>query len=289
MYATILANAVNIALNYLFMIGSINIGLSPIENIALASVFSFFVGLLYVAYSAHFLHGIKFSHNLDRVSFKNFMSKSFKISGPGTIEPLSYELNRFFITIIVVSLGPLALTTRIYTLNLILLAVIFSQAIGVGNRIICSYHIGANKFIDIEKQIINSCLISVSVSSAILAITWLFSTTAFGVFTKNTDILVLGSNLLLIDLLRHPAGAINMVIVNTLVISGDSKYPIALSVISMWIICLPLVYLLAIHLGLGLIGVWLALLADEYIRCAINVIRWQSRKWKTYASLLIAA
>jgi putative MATE family efflux protein len=289
MYATVSSNIINIALNYFFLIGVFDLGLKPIENVALSSTISYLFGLFFVAYATHAIKIIKFNCHFESKSFYYFMRRSFKIGGPATVEPLSYELNRFFITILIVSMGTIALTTRIYTLNLILLAVVFSQAVGVGNRIIASHYIGAKKIVELEKQVANSCIFSVVISSAILIFTWCFSTAAFSIFTHDENIVSLGVKLLLIDLLRHPAGAINMVIVNTLVVSGDAKYPVSLSVASMWLICLPLVYFFAVYLDFGLIGVWLALLVDEYLRCAMNIIRWRTGQWQHHARELTLA
>ncbi len=287
MLSTLLANGLNILLNMLFLFGNVGLGLTGVEYVALASAISYLVGLAFVMYFVHVKKQVNFDFSGSWRDMKTYLKQCLKIGLPATMEPMSYELNRFFITVTVISLGALAISTRIYTLNLILIPVIFSQAIGVGNRIIVSHLLGARSYQQIEQQIRQSIFISVTGSAAMLLLIWLGSDYAFRIFTDNPDILALGATLLAIDLLRHPAGAINMVVVNSLVVSGDARYPVSLSIISMWCVCLPLVYLFAIPLHYGLIGVWVALLIDEYLRCAICLRRWRHGQWRNASPVLV--
>ncbi|WP_216713009.1 MATE family efflux transporter, partial [Photobacterium sanctipauli] len=264
--------------------------LSGVENVAVASTLSFLVGLLVAMYFVHGYKKIGFQSGGEacvkqQYSFTAFMRQTLKIGVPATMEPMSYELNRFFITIVVIGLGTLAVSTRIYSLNLILVPVIFSQAIGVGNRILVSYLLGKGDAAAIEAQIKESIKASVLGSSAMLLLIWFFSDYAFGIFTDAEDILALGAVLIGIDMLRHPAGATNMVVVNSLVVAGDVRYPVVISIASMWLICLPLVYVFGVVLEYGLYGVWIALLLDEYFRCIMILGRWSARRWQRMSML----
>jgi Na+-driven multidrug efflux pump len=49
----------------------------------------------------------------------------------------------------------------------------------------------------------------------------------------------------------------------------------------MWIIRLPLAYLMAIMLGLGAFGVWLAMVASMVVQGLLMAYRFQRGKWKT--------
>ncbi len=41
-------------------------------------------------------------------------------------------------------------------------------------------------------------------------------------------------------------------------------------------------YVLGVTLGMGLVGVWIAMAADELIRGVIFFIRWRSGAWRKY-------
>lgn len=48
----------------------------------------------------------------------------------------------------------------------------------------------------------------------------------------------------------------------------------------MWGISVPLAYLLGVHLGYGLYGIWTALIIDEWVRAILMHIRWRSKVWQ---------
>jgi Na+-driven multidrug efflux pump len=49
----------------------------------------------------------------------------------------------------------------------------------------------------------------------------------------------------------------------------------------MWGIAVPLSYFLGIYYGLGLAGVWIAFITDEWLRGIIMYYRWKSRAWES--------
>jgi Na+-driven multidrug efflux pump len=48
----------------------------------------------------------------------------------------------------------------------------------------------------------------------------------------------------------------------------------------MWLMSVPLAYLLGIHYEFGLIGIWIAFVADEWVRGLFMLWRWRSRVWQ---------
>ncbi|MBW7456959.1 MATE family efflux transporter, partial [Paenibacillus sepulcri] len=47
-----------------------------------------------------------------------------------------------------------------------------------------------------------------------------------------------------------------------------------------WLFSMPVIYLLGIHMGYGLIGIWSAFIIDEWMRGIILYLRWRSRAWQ---------
>ncbi len=71
----------------------------------------------------------------------------------------------------------------------------------------------------------------------------------------------------------------HMAHIYTLRAAGDAKFPVYMAMISMWGIGLPLAYLFGIHFGLGLMGIWISFIADEWVRGILMYRRWRSRIW----------
>ncbi len=63
--------------------------------------------------------------------------------------------------------------------------------------------------------------------------------------------------------------------------AGDTRWPMAVTGGSIWLVRLPLAYLFGVVFGWGLLGIWGALVIDLALRGLLNFLRFRSGKWKT--------
>ena len=68
---------------------------------------------------------------------------------------------------------------------------------------------------------------------------------------------------------------------NALRASGDAKFTMIVSMISMWTCRIVLSYVLAYGLDMGLLGVWVAMFIDWVVRAAVFTFRFARGRWKT--------
>jgi Na+-driven multidrug efflux pump len=116
-------------------------------------------------------------------------------------------------------------------------------------------------------------------STAIAVVFSISTDFLFGIFTSNPEILQIGATILLLTIILEPGRAFNLVIISALRATGDVKFPVYMGILSMWGISVPLAYLLGIHFELGLAGIWVAFIADEWLRGILMLIRWRSKVW----------
>jgi Na+-driven multidrug efflux pump len=183
----------------------------------------------------------------------------------------------FFITMI----GTEALTTKIYTQNLMMFILLFSMAVSQGTQIIIGYLIGAKDYDSAYKRCLRSLYSGIVISTLMAIIFTIFSDPLLGIFTSNERILEIGGTLILLTILLEPGRAFNMVIIGSLRAAGDIRFPTYMGILSMWGIAVPIAYILGIHYDLGLVGVWIAYICDEWVRGIIMLYRWKSRAWMT--------
>lgn len=62
--------------------------------------------------------------------------------------------------------------------------------------------------------------------------------------------------------------------------AGDTRFPLVISLIGIWCVRLVLGNLLALRLGLGLNGAWIAMVCDQWIRGLTSYWRFRSGAWK---------
>jgi len=77
----------------------------------------------------------------------------------------------------------------------------------------------------------------------------------------------------------QPFQAIGFVLAGALRGGGDTRFPMFSTGISMWVFRIPLAYVFAITLDLGLAGVYLAMATDNAILMVLNIWRYRQGKW----------
>ena len=66
---------------------------------------------------------------------------------------------------------------------------------------------------------------------------------------------------------------------NTLRAARDVKYCMILSIISMWVFRIGFSYIIGVKLGLGVLGVWMAMTIDWLVRAVLFLIRYRGTRW----------
>jgi Na+-driven multidrug efflux pump len=113
--------------------------------------------------------------------------------------------------------------------------------------------------------------------SILLAI---FNRTIITIFTDDIRIIELAAIIFIIDIFVEIGRVFNLVLISSAKGAGDVRYPAYIGIASMWIVCVGLSFVLVRFVGLGLVGIWIALASDEAIRSVLMLRRWQSDRWK---------
>ena len=100
-----------------------------------------------------------------------------------------------------------------------------------------------------------------------------------GVFTSDAAVIAAGIGALIVVGFAQPAQAVNFAIAGALRGAGDTRFTLFATIVNWLLIRLPLAYLLAFPLGLGLAGVWLGVLIDYAVRAVILMLRFHGGRW----------
>jgi Na+-driven multidrug efflux pump len=93
------------------------------------------------------------------------------------------------------------------------------------------------------------------------------------------EIVRVGAQSLMVIAFAQPFQAIGFVLAGALRGAGDTRWPMYSTAIAMWVVRLPLAYLFAITLDLGLPGVFMAMTLDTFILMSLNLWRYRQGKW----------
>ncbi|WP_416151307.1 MATE family efflux transporter [Salipaludibacillus sp. HK11] len=280
MYVTLGMNIVNVIGNYIFIFGAFGAPILGPTGVAMSTAFSRILGtiILFILLYRRVKGDLPWSF-LTKKFPKRELKDLLKIGIPAAGEQLSYNGSQMVITFFIASMGTAALTTRVYTWNIMMLAFLFSIAIGQGTQILVGHLIGEKKYEAAYQRCLRSLWIGMSVSTFMAISFAFFREEIFSIFTDNQEIIQLGGALLILTVFLEPGRAFNLIVINSLRASGDVRFPAYVGIISMWGVAVFVSYTAGIWLGLGLIGVWIAFILDEWIRGILMLRRWKSKKW----------
>ncbi|APP17626.1 MATE family multi antimicrobial extrusion protein [Bacillus altitudinis] len=282
MYVTIGMNLLNVAGNYLVIFGPFGFPVLGVMGVALSTSFARLIGLTAMILIVRHRIGLRFSFKRMFYIQRTHLKKLLKIGIPSAGEQLSYNGSQMIITLFITFMGTQALAAKVYTQNLMMFIMLFGAAISQGTQILIGRLIGAKEFDAAYRRCMKSLYWAIAISLLSSTALSLSSTHLLTFFTSNSEIIQIASVLLILTIILEPGRSFNMVIINSLRAAGDAKFPVYMAMISMWGIGLPIAYLLGIQLEMGLIGVWISFIVDEWIRGIFMYRRWRSRVWTEY-------
>lgn len=205
------------------------------------------------------------------------------IGVPGAAENIAYRLGFMVSVAAVAQLGAQALATHAYTIQFLYVILMFGLAISFAVEILVGHMIGAGELHAahrlVRKSLALGLLVALVVSTGFaLAGPWLLAR-----FTDDPQIIKMGCTLLWWTVLLEPGRVFNMLVINALRATGDARYPVVAGAASMAVVLAGGSWFLSVHLGWGLVGVWIAYAADEWIRGLLMWRRWATLGWLPHA------
>ena len=177
-------------------------------------------------------------------------------------------------------MGTYAVTTRMYTVMFAQVCYMLINAVSQSTAIIVGYCIGAQEFDQANYQNWRVLKIFVPITLLLTTILALFSNPLFGLFSADPQVIAIGQQVLMVEIILELGRCFNIVLVRNLQAVGDVAFPVTIGICSQWIIGVGIAYLLGIYWGLGLVGIWLAFALDENLRAIIFTIRWKKGYWR---------
>jgi putative MATE family efflux protein len=206
-----------------------------------------------------------------------------RIGLPGAAENIAYRLAFMFSIAAAGLLGTEALATQAYALQITYVALIFSLALGFAVEILVGHMIGAGHLHDAHLLVRRTMGWGFTISIVAATVSALLAPWTLRLFTDNPSIISTGMLLLWLSVIVEPGRAFNLIIINALRATGDARYPVVAGAASMIIVLGGGSWVLGVHAGLGLAGIWIAYAADEWIRGLLMWRRWQRHDWLPYA------
>lgn len=202
-----------------------------------------------------------------------------QIGLPGAAENVAYRLAMLVSVTVVAGLGSTALATQTYAFQLMNVVVLFSVSLGFASEILIGHLIGAGHLQEAHRLLRKSLLWGLLVAISMALLVALTAPWTLTLFTNDAQIVASATTLLWLTVLLEPGRTCNIVIINALRATGDARFPVAAGAASMLFVMAGGSWLLGVHFKLGLLGVWIAYSADEWLRGLAMAARWFGHGW----------
>ena len=206
-----------------------------------------------------------------------------RIGLPGAAENIAYRL-AFMVSVAVVgSMGAAALATHAYAQQIIMVVLLFGLATGLSVETVVGHLVGAGHLRLAHRLVRRALVRGLAVSVVVATLAALLGPWTLRLFTSDGHIIAAATTLLWWTVLLEPGRTFNLVVINALRAAGDARYPVLAGAASMVVVLAGGSWLLGSHLGLGLPGVWIAYVADEWLRGLLMWRRWARLGWVPHA------
>lgn len=280
MYVSVVMNIINIAGNALLINGLFGLPQLGIVGAAISTDISKLIGLILIYCLFRKNIDISLSPKLLKPFPKQTLQNLLHIAVPTGGEELSYNLSQICLLKFINLFGTAVIATKVYCSMLANVAYVYSIALSQATQIMVSYLTGAGEFDKVQKRVWKTLTYSMIIAVGVTLILYLNAETIFHIFTTDKQIITLGKKILFIELFLEMGRTVNILMTKCLTAVGDVIFPVVIGIIFMWFVAVLGGYYLGVHMGMGLVGIWIAMAIDECARGILFVIRFQSEKWK---------
>lgn len=281
MLASLVANILNIAGNWV-LIYHLNMGVagSAISTLASRAVAAILL-LVLLAKGKQAIH----LTNLFKVRLNfGLIRNILKIGIPNGLENSIFQIGKLLTAGIISSFGTAAIAGNAIATVVSTFGNLPGNAIGLGLITVVGQCVGAADY-DEAKNCTRKLMKTAFIGMAAINLA-IVAAISFDGFLALFSLSAEGATVAYQCLLLNCLAAIvfwpqSFALPNALRAAGDAKFTMGVSIFTMWAFRVGLAFLFAYTLGLGVLGVWAAMILDWVVRGTVFWLRWRSGKWQS--------
>jgi len=276
------ANVVNVIFNYMLIYGHFGFPRMEVAGASIATVIGQCVAFVLAMLSV--LRGNRYL----RLSFKDdfrpkwdIMKSIFKIGIPAMVEQLVMRAGMIAYSKTVASLGTVAFATHNVCMNIQSMSFMNGQAFGVSATSLTGQSLGKRRP-DMAQAYSRYTRRMGMMVSLLLALAFvLFGKEIVKLYTDDKTVIEEGARILKLVAIMQPFQSSQLILAGALRGAGDTRATARIIFITVLLVRPGLAMFTIRVLKWGLIGAWIALMADQFLRSFLVLMRFNSGKWKT--------
>ncbi|MFC7282799.1 MATE family efflux transporter [Gordonibacter pamelaeae] len=283
MGASLAMNAVDVGVGLVLVNGLGGVPALGVEGTAAANVAARVVGLGLAAFMLLRHTDVRPSPRLLRPFPKKTLKNMLGVGIPSSGEQMNYDLAQIVILSFINVLGTTVVTVKVYCSMLASIAYLYSIALSQATQIVLGYLFGAGKFDIVRRRVWMADLIAAVLTTAVSLTLWWNFDAVVGLLTADPVVHELGRQIMLVEVFLGIGRSLNIVMVRALIALGDVRTPVTVNVAFSWVFAVGGGWLLGIGWGWGLVGMWIAMCIDEWLRAGFLIATFARGGWKRRA------
>ena len=280
MLTSVLMNVITIFGNAIALFGWFNLPNLGLQGVALSTLVGRLIGVFVLLYMLTRVAKVQiYLKKLLVVPF-GILKKILSVGLPSAGENLLWMAQYMVAFGFIASMGEATLSVQTIYFQITLLILLCGASISVANEVIVGHLVGASEFNEAYTRTFKALWLGIFITLVVVLIAYALKYKIMDALNLDEGLRKIMLPLFTLSIVLEAGRTFNIVIVNALRASGDAKFPLTTGLIFMWGLSLPLGYFLGIHLGWGIVGVWIGFCADEWLRGLANTWRWRSKKWQ---------
>lgn len=202
------------------------------------------------------------------------------LSLPTLGEKLVFHAGFLVFAAMVARLGPVAMAANQGLIAIESLGFIAASGFGVASGALVAQKLGAGRPDEARAVGWTAAGLGVGALSLVSLLFLIVPERLVGLLTADPEVVALGARCLRIAALAQPLMALADVLAGSLRGAGDTRSPMGVALLGPVLVRLLACWLLAVHLGLGLPGIWIGTTIDWAVRCALLALLWARGRWR---------
>lgn len=279
MWISLLINAINITGNAICIFG-LKWG---VAGAAIPTTVSRFVGAIVIfcmmfnpKKPINFCGQIRFKFNGDLIK------KILYIAVPNGMENSMFQLGKIMVLSAVATMGTSAIAANAVANTLASWNILAGQAINLALVSVSAVCVGAGEYKQARYYTRKLMAITIGVTAVISVIMYVSMPVLVKMYSLGPEAAKMATDVMrfhniMVVLFWVPS----FTLPNTLRSAGDVIWTMVIAILSMWIFRVGASYLFTYQFGLGLLGVWGAMVIDWVFRAICYIWRYRGHKWET--------
>jgi putative MATE family efflux protein len=274
MYAMIVVNLLHVGLAYPLIYGRWGLPTLGVQGAAIAVGIAEAAGVSYLIFRC-----LPLLHRSAHIRF-DFFRTMWQVGAPVSGERIVQQAGILAYTKIVLLYGTVSYAAHQVGLSIESLSFLPGYGFAIAAATMVGQSIGAGKYTRAKLENWEANRLATVIMSVMGLIFFFFPYVLLRAFTSDEAVIELGTLFLKIVAVIQIPLALTMVLAGSLRGAGDTHFIMIATTLGMWAVRVPIALMAGVWLNLGLLYVWMAMIADWTLRMALMLWRYRSERWR---------